>query len=54
MDPDEREIMILEAMVANISFEGHDGVTKQFMDKAAKIRLRRAETAAGEISDHQD
>ena len=52
MDPDQRDAMILEAVAANVSFEGHDLSSQQFLDEAVQIRQHRGATVL-EKPDHQ-
>ena len=41
MDPDKRDVMILEAVAANVSFEGHDASAQRFLNEAVQIQQRQ-------------
>ena len=39
MPPLERKAMILRAVASNISFEGHDDVARQFLNRADALKM---------------
>lgn len=53
MSPDKRDAMILEAVAANVSFEGHNVSAQRFLDEAVQIRKRHVGATVVEQSDAQ-